>query len=154
MKRKKAAKPTPVLSAPPPTAPTADAEAPLIADRKPLKSSSFVVSVEGFHFAGFHRCSPIAAHVPHVTLMRNVASGDDDIANWWNEKNARNVTLFLVDANGKAVRKFALGPCTPVNYVIGPFDGRSDAELEENITIQRATVEPAPKGETPPKAKA
>ena len=154
MKRKKATKPAPALAAPPAptrTEPVTETRIDETAPRKNLKASAFVVAVEGFKIAGFHRCSPISAHVQHIALMRHVAPGDNDIADWWNDKAERRVTLYLVDPNGKAVRQFALGKCVPVNYSIGPFDVRSDAELEEHITIQRATVEPA---HNPPKAKA
>ncbi len=114
------------------------------APRATVPASSFIVAVEGFQIVGFDRCSMLDTSKNEITIVRSIAAGDVEISNWWNKKEARRVTLFVLGPDNKPIRNFPIGLCVPKSYAVGPFDRSCSDAIEERLTIESLPTPTAP----------
>jgi hypothetical protein len=105
-----------------------------------LKAFRFAVEIEGLTSTSFSEVTPAEVAGPGTLptpLRRGMRKDNDELAEWAATPRARAVTVIIMDRDGKEVRRRTLGKCTPIQYVVGPFNNNSDDVAMEEITIRR-----------------
>ncbi len=113
----------------------------------PLTGARFRVEIDGLNASDFLEVvlpeATVAAgreQFTHLVLRRGVSS-DRELADWWSQPIARNITLTLLDRLGEAQVRWRAAAAQPVRYALSELNSLEPALVMETLELTVETFE-------------